>query len=194
MLKSHEADPLPSPGAAVFLDRDGVINRELGRHVCAIHDFEFMDGAIDALVRLGSSDFQIVVVTNQSGIGRGLVSELVVREIHTKMVEEVARHGGRIDAVYYCPHTPAFGCDCRKPRPGLLNRASMDHELSLESSFFVGDTVRDLLAGAEVSCTPILVTTGKGAREQLLLGAHGLNNVAVVDDLTAAVDLILATV
>jgi histidinol-phosphate phosphatase family protein len=142
---------------AIFLDRDGVLNRERKDYVKSWHEFEWLPGALDALKLLATASWPIVLITNQSAIGRHFVSEGDVEAIHAKLVEEVARVGGRIDAIFVCPHHPDEGCACRKPKPGLLLQAAQTFQLNLERCFFIGDSITDYQAAAQVNCQMILV-------------------------------------
>ena len=179
--------------AAVFLDRDGVINENLdGRYVGAWSDFRFLPGAIESIAALNRAGYAVVVVTNQGGIGRGYMSEAALQDIHTRMLAAVEAGGARLDAVLYCPHDPQAGCDCRKPQPGLLRRAAAELDLALEQSYFVGDHLTDVQAGLSAGCRPMLVLTGRGpsVRDALATDPR-YAHVPVVDDLPAAVRLIL---
>lgn len=147
------------PVRAVFLDRDGVINRNRPDYVKAWEEFEFLPGALKALERLAGSPFYIVVVTNQSAVGRGLLSWQDLEEIHARMEMEIRQAGGRLNGVYCCPHTPADLCDCRKPSPGLLLRAAKDLNLDLGASWLIGDSLNDVAAAQAVGVRPILVNT-----------------------------------
>ena len=148
--------------AAVFLDRDGVINANRADYVRAWDQLEILPGVLAALAVLAASDFRVVVVTNQSSVGRMLLDPQVLEEIHARLQAEIQRHAGRIDAIYCCPHTPEAGCNCRKPRPGLLLRAAEELELDLSRSYLVGDAVTDLQAALAAGCQPVLVQTGRG--------------------------------
>ena len=163
--------------SAVFLDRDGVINVN-------------RPGVFEPLRLLAQSNRAIVVVSNQSCIGRGLVDAEVVEAIHRAMVEEISRQGGRVDAVFFCPHRPDEGCDCRKPQPGLLLRAAQELDLSLTRSYVVGDAITDVEAALAVGCSPILVLTGRGMEQVGLLKEQGYEAVPVARDLAEAVALI----
>lgn len=148
--------------AAVFLDRDGVINRDRPDYVKSWEEFEFLPGVLEAFRVLASGPRQIVVVSNQSCIGRGLVSRETVEEIHARMTEAVRRSGGRIDAVYYCPHRPDEDCPCRKPRPGLILKAARELDIDLAASWMVGDDLKDLETAKAAGVRPVLVRTGHG--------------------------------
>jgi D-glycero-D-manno-heptose 1,7-bisphosphate phosphatase len=148
--------------AAVFLDRDGVINRDRPDYVRSWDEFEFLPGVLEAFCILASQPLRVVVVSNQSCIGRGLVSRETVDEIHARMTEAVRESGGRIDAVYYCPHRPDEDCPCRKPRPGLILRAARELDIDLAASWMIGDDLKDLEAAEAAGVRPVLVRTGHG--------------------------------
>ena len=177
---------------AVFLDRDGVINENRSDYVKGWEEFVFLPGVFEPLRLLAQNHQAIVVVSNQSAVGRGLVSRETVEAIHRRMQAEIQRRGGRVDAIYYCPHHPDAGCDCRKPRPGLLLRAARELSIDLSRSYLIGDAVSDIEAALAVGCTPIFVLTGRGQEQQPLLWKNGYNGVPVVPDLAAAVDWILS--
>ena len=148
----------------IFLDRDGVINRNppnMG-YVRNWAEFSFIPNARRAIQKLTQSGYRIFVITNQSGVGRGLYSEEDVRDIHSRMTTQVAEAGGRIDAVYFCPHHPDAGCQCRKPKPGMLKRAAQEHNIDLSSAYFIGDVATDIQAGKRAGTTTFLVLTGLG--------------------------------
>ena len=176
---------------AVFLDRDGVINANRADYVKNWDEFVFLPGVFDALRRLAQDERAIVVVSNQSAIGRGLVPVEAVETIHHRMRAEVQRQGGRIDAVFYCPHGPQDDCDCRKPLPGLLLRAAAELHLDLARSYVIGDAVSDVEAALAAGCSPIFVLTGRGEGQSSLLKQQRYVGVPLVADLPAAVDLIL---
>ena len=173
---------------AVFLDRDGVISRDRADYVKCWAEFEFLPGALEALRLLAQMRYRVVIVTNQSAIGRGLVSQITVDEIHQRMLEAITKAGGRIDAVYYCPHAPDAGCDCRKPNPGLIIRAAEELDLALSASWLIGDSVRDIEAALAAKVKAILVRTGHGIGASRALS--GSEPVVVRDDILAAVHYI----
>ena len=148
----------------VFLDRDGVINQNppnMG-YVQSWSEFSFIPNARKAIRELTQSGYRIIVVTNQAGIGRELFSEENLRDIHARMVSEIVETGGRIDAVYYCPHHPNAGCECRKPKSGMLIRAVREHNIDLSSTYLIGDSTTDIQAGQRVGTKTLLVLTGLG--------------------------------
>lgn len=154
----------PEPASlrrAAFLDRDGVINVDRG-YVHRIEDFEFIDGVPQALARLQRAGWALVVVTNQSGIGRGRFSEADYQRLSAHLRSELRRSGVELDAVVHCPHRPDEGCDCRKPAPGMLLRAAAALGLDLPASVMVGDKLADLQAGRAAGVARcVLVLSGK---------------------------------
>lgn len=177
---------------AIFVDRDGVINANRPDHVKRWEEFEFLPGALDALRALAGQPAPVIVITNQAIIGRGIAPAATIRAIHSRMLAEVTAAGGRIDAVYLCPHRPEDGCDCRKPRPGMLLRAGSEHGLDLSRSYFIGDALSDAQAAAAAGVTPIYVASGRGAEQrEALLADPWLRGTRIVADLAAAVEVIL---
>lgn len=153
------------PTGAVFLDRDGVINRNRDDHVKSWHEFTFMPNVLQSIRRLSETGLPIFIVTNQAIINRGMVSEADIAEIHARMIEAIVEAGGVITRVYHCPHDTHENCDCRKPKPGMLLRAQADYGVDLSRSFMVGDAWTDVEAGLSVGARSILVMTGRGQRQ-----------------------------
>jgi len=149
---------------AVFLDRDGTIGEEMG-YVNHIDRFQIFPFAAEAIRRLNQEEIPVIVVTNQSGIARNIFPESLVHEVHKKMVSELAAGGAWIDGIYYCPHKSEDVCDCRKPNPGMLERAAREHALDLAASWVVGDRYGDLEMGFAARARGILVMTGYGRGE-----------------------------
>jgi histidinol-phosphate phosphatase family protein len=147
------------PRKVIFLDRDGVINKKMpmGDYVRNWDEFEFLPGAIEAMRVLTENGYEIYVISNQAGIGRGLMTEGDLFEIHKSMEAELAKRGAKIAAIYYCPHGWNDGCLCRKPKPGMLFRAAIDHQIDLPNTIFVGDDERDGEAGRAAGCRTILL-------------------------------------
>jgi histidinol-phosphate phosphatase family protein len=177
----------------VFLDRDGVIN-ELAPdngYVTRWEEFRFLSSALEAIRRLTENGYRVVVVSNQSCIGRGLVTHEDIRQIHRLMEEKIAESGGKVEAIYYCPHKPGDECSCRKPRPGMFLAAMEDLGVDLVQSVFVGDSVSDLLAADKIHATSILVRTGHGTQAEEQLGPGVVEPTLIVDDLAQAVDWII---
>lgn len=142
---------------AVLLDRDGVINRCLEAGVRRVSDFDFVPRALEAVALLNSIDAIVAVVSNQANIGRQLLTFEELQRIHAAMLGRIRASGGRVDAVYFCPHTPAAGCSCRKPAPGMLLRAAAELKFALESAFMIGDQECDIEAARRAGCRPILI-------------------------------------
>jgi D-glycero-D-manno-heptose 1,7-bisphosphate phosphatase len=177
---------------AVFIDRDGVICRNRDDHVKSWEEFEFLPGVLRALVRLAQSDLCIIVITNQAIVNRHVVSGAVVNEIHERMAQAIKAAGGRIDRVMCCPHRPDEGCDCRKPKPGLLLEAARELDINLAKSYLVGDAKSDIVAGRTAGCGYLyLVLTGRGARQLIRCWLDRENGFRVAADLRSATRAIL---
>ena len=146
----------------VILDRDGTINRASEEFVKSPEEWHPLPGALEAISRLNHAGFHVVLATNQSGLGRGLFDMAALNAVHAFMLKSLAALGGRIDAIFYCPHAPDEGCNCRKPAPGLLHQIEERYGITLKGVPYVGDSLRDLQAGVAVGCVPHLVHTGKG--------------------------------
>ncbi|MDM8528599.1 HAD family hydrolase [Anaerolineales bacterium HSG24] len=177
---------------AIFLDRDGVICENRADYVKSWAEFEFLPQAKDALVLLAELNLPIIVITNQSPIGRGILTPQDVEAIHDRMMSEITAHGGRIDRVIYCPSTPDEDLPCRKPKPGMLLDAAKEMELNLNESYMVGDAASDLLAGQRVGCRNFLVLTGRG-HAQLSIAAQQVKGCfTVAPDLMTVTQEIIA--
>jgi D-glycero-D-manno-heptose 1,7-bisphosphate phosphatase len=178
----------------VFLDRDGTITEEVG-YLNHVSRLKLLPGAALAIRRLNDAELSVIVVTNQSGVGRGYFPEDLVREVHERMIVELREAGARLDAVYYCPHISADGCNCRKPRTGMLQDAARGLGLDLKRSFVVGDRHGDIELAHRAGAHSILVRTGYGEGE---LAWHAKNwpqpPEFVAVDLPDAVDWILRKV
>ncbi|MDI6856133.1 MAG: D-glycero-beta-D-manno-heptose 1,7-bisphosphate 7-phosphatase [Candidatus Thermoplasmatota archaeon] len=142
---------------AIFLDRDGVINRNRADYVKNWQEFVFLPNAKEAIKLLTDKNFKIIIVTNQSAVGREIITEEQLQEIHRKMVKELEKAGGKIEKIYYCPHAPWDNCKCRKPKPGMLLKASQELGIDLKKAFFIGDDKKDLEAGKAVGCKTLIV-------------------------------------
>jgi D-glycero-D-manno-heptose 1,7-bisphosphate phosphatase len=146
-----------------IIDRDGTINEDSDEYVKSPQEWQPMPGALEAIAKLNHAGWHVVVATNQSGLGRGLFDVASLNAMHAKMHTMLAAVGGKIDAVFFCPHAPDVGCRCRKPEPGLFEQIGERFGVDLRGVPTVGDTVRDLVAGVAVGCVPHLVLTGKAA-------------------------------
>jgi D-glycero-D-manno-heptose 1,7-bisphosphate phosphatase len=151
------------PIKLVVFGRDGVLNHFRQDHVKSPDEWLPISGALDAVSRLNHAGWHAVVATNQSGIGRGMIDMASVNAVHAHMNQQLLAHGGRFDAVFYCPHTPEDQCDCRKPRPGLLHEIGRRYSADLASVVTVGDTLRDLQAAHAAGAEPHLVRSGRAA-------------------------------
>ena len=148
----------------IVLDRDGVINHDSAQFIKAPDEWRPIPGSLEAIARLNHAGWHTVIATNQSGLARGLFDISALNAIHARMNRELAELGGRIDAVFFCPHGPDDGCSCRKPLPGLFEQIGERFGVPLRDVPVVGDSLRDLQAGAAVGCQPHFVRTGKGGR------------------------------
>jgi D-glycero-D-manno-heptose 1,7-bisphosphate phosphatase len=145
-----------------ILDRDGVINRDSEQFIKSPEEFHMIPGSAEAIARLNHAGYHVVVATNQSGVGRGLFDMATLNAINEKMMRLVGLSGGRIDAVFYCPCAADAHCECRKPQAGMFREIAERYGVDLTGAPSVGDSLRDLQAGAQVGAQPILVLTGKG--------------------------------
>ncbi|MFY7941236.1 MAG: D-glycero-beta-D-manno-heptose 1,7-bisphosphate 7-phosphatase [Burkholderiaceae bacterium] len=144
-----------------IIDRDGTINEDSAEYVKSPHEWRPMPGALEAIAKLNHAGWHVVVATNQSGLGRGLFDVVALNAMHAKMHTMLAAVGGKVDAIFYCPHTPDDHCHCRKPESGLFEQIGERFGVDLKGMPTVGDSARDLIAGAVVGCVPHLVLTGK---------------------------------
>ena len=147
----------------VILGRDGILNIYREDHVKAPDEWEPIPNALEAVARLNHAGWHTVVATNQSGIGRGMIDMASINTVHQRMMQRLAEAGGRLDAVFFCPHTPEDDCDCRKPRPGLMKQIAQRYGIELRTVPMVADTLRDLQAAHAAGCEPHLVRTGRAA-------------------------------
>ncbi len=150
------------PQKYILLDRDGVINIDSDNYIKSADEWNPIPKSLEAIALLNKYGFKVVVITNQSGLGRGFYDEATLTEIHNKMKRLTEEKGGGIDAIYYCPHIPTDNCDCRKPKPGMLNQFANANTVTLVDVFFVGDKIADIQAAESAGAKPILVKTGKG--------------------------------
>ena len=146
----------------VILDRDGVINKDSANFIKKPNEWIAIPGSLEAIALLNQSGFRVALATNQSGISRGLFDMVTLNAIHDKMYRALSQLGGRIDAMFYCPHSADENCDCRKPKSGMIKEIGLRFSTDLTNVPGVGDALRDLQAYAESGCQPILVLTGKG--------------------------------
>ena len=183
---------------AVFLDRDGTINKDVGYpgsyDAIQVYPFSF-----EAVRKLNHAGFITVVVTNQSGVGRGLIDESILKDMHAKMQEDFKAQNARLDGMYYCPHFissvyPEYNkdCECRKPKPGMALKAASELDVDTTRSYMIGDKAEDILFGMNIKAIPILLLTGHGMRAQRELKDMGKEPAYVAENLLEATDWILA--
>ncbi len=178
----------------IFLDRDGVINENIDDgYVTGWDEFRFIPKSKAAIAALTDADWSVIVISNQAGIGKRVMSMQAVEEINARMVTEIERCGGKIEAVYYCPHRPDEDCECRKPKPGMLLKAACDFGVELPQSYLVGDKISDVQAGAEAGCKTVLVKTGWGQEHIRERDQWPVTPDHIVSDLSEAVELVLAS-
>ncbi len=173
----------------VILDRDGVINHDSDEFIKSPEEWKPIPGSLEAIARLNQAGYRVVVATNQSGIGRGLLDMGTLNAIHEKLNKALAPLGGRIDAFFFCPHGADAGCGCRKPATGMFEEISRRLNVDLKGVPAVGDSLRDLQAAAAAGSLPILVLTGKGRRT--LDGGDLPESTQIYRDLAEAVDALL---
>jgi D-glycero-D-manno-heptose 1,7-bisphosphate phosphatase len=173
----------------VILDRDGVINQDSDDYIKSADEWIPISGSLEAIARLNHAGVQVAVASNQSGIGRGLFTPEDLNQMHAKLQRALARLGGHIDGVFFCPHTPEDRCECRKPAPGLLRSISLRFGLPLTTVPFIGDTKTDVDAALAAKAQPILVRTGKGLRTRA--NHPELLSLPWFNDLADAVDHLL---
>ena len=148
----------------IILDRDGVINHDSASYIKSPEEWKPIPGSLEAIALLNQAGYQVVIATNQSGVGRGLFEMATLNAIHDKMHRALGQIGGRVDAIFFCPHANDAGCSCRKPKPGLLEEIARRFKVSLKDVPSIGDSLRDLEASVAVGAQPILVLTGKGKK------------------------------
>jgi D-glycero-D-manno-heptose 1,7-bisphosphate phosphatase len=174
----------------IILDRDGVINYDREQFIKSPDEWRPIPGSLEAIARLNHAGFRVVVATNQSGLGRRLLDTAALISIHEKLHKALAQVGGRIDAVFFCPHTADANCDCRKPKPGMLIDIGQRFGVELTGVPCIGDSLRDLQAAEACGAQPILVLTGKG--EKTLRDGEFPKNTVIFPDLAFAVTALLA--
>jgi D-glycero-D-manno-heptose 1,7-bisphosphate phosphatase len=176
----------------IVIDRDGVINEDSDDYIKSPDEWVPVPGSLEAIARLNRAGFIVTVATNQSGLSRGYFDLKTLSAIHRKMESMLFEQGGRVDAVFYCPHGPKDNCECRKPKPGLLNDIGHRFQINMNSVMFIGDTISDIKAAKAAKAKPVLVRTGKGKNTEQLLEENSFNDVPVYENLFEAVDFILS--
>lgn len=174
----------------VILDRDGVINVDSDQFIKSPEEWKPIPGSLEGIARLNHAGHRVVVASNQSGIGRGLFDMAALNAINEKMYKALAQNGGRIDALFYCPHPAEANCTCRKPKPGMFEDIARRFNTNLAGVPSIGDSLRDIQAASTAGAEPMLVLTGKGIKTE---AAGGLpSNASVYQDLAEAVRAIIA--
>ena len=180
----------------ILLDRDGVINQDSDDFIKSVDEWQAIPGSLEAIALLHRHGYRVIVVSNQSGVARGLFSIATLNEIHRHMLVEVRKKGGLIEAVFFCPHGPDDGCCCRKPATGMFRDVAERLKIEMSGVPVVGDSMRDLQAAKEVGALPVLVKTGKGKRTKKMLKKEDspLSPDEIIDfkDLAAFTDALLA--
>jgi D-glycero-D-manno-heptose 1,7-bisphosphate phosphatase len=183
----------------VILDRDGVINKESPHYIKNTAEWHPIPGSMEAIAALTQAGYTICVATNQSGIARGYFSQDTLKEIHELLINTVKKFGGEISEIYYCPHGPNDGCNCRKPKPGLFEQIARDHgfamdDFSKHNAIFIGDSKRDVELGLATKCKVFLVTSADSHGAQTLqeLTDDEKQQITIVEDLAAATRIILS--
>jgi D-glycero-D-manno-heptose 1,7-bisphosphate phosphatase len=175
----------------IILDRDGVINHDSDTYIKSIEEWQPIDGSLEAIARLNHSGYTVVVASNQSGLARGYFDIETLSAMHQKMDQLLAKIGGQVDAIFYCPHGPDDGCTCRKPKPGLLLQIGQRYNVPLKEVVYIGDSITDIKAANNANAQAVLVRTGKGVKAEKIMLAECKATVPVYDDLAAAVTAIL---
>ena len=177
----------------IILDRDGVINQDSDAYIKSPDEWLPIPGSLEAIAKLNRAGYIVAVATNQSGLSRGYFDLKILSAMHRKMEYLLSEHGGQIDALFYCPHGPKDGCECRKPSPGMLHDIGERFQVNLKKVFFIGDTISDMKAATAAGANPLLVRTGKGEKTELLLDENNFSHVPVHNDLLSAVEDILSS-
>lgn len=173
----------------IILDRDGVINYDSEEYIKSPDEWQPIPGSLEAIARLNKAGYRVLIVTNQSGIARGLYDVAMLHKIHEKLTQELSAVGGAIEAIFFCPHHPDDNCLCRKPNTGLIKQIASRYALHLPDTFFIGDSYGDMKAAINAQCRPLLVLTGNG--NDTLQRFPEFNHVPNFIDLTQAVEYVI---
>lgn len=175
--------------AYIILDRDGVINYDSDQYIKSPEEWIAIPGSLESIAELNRAGYHVLIVSNQSGISRGLFDLKTLNQIHEKLKKELSKMGGVIDEIFFCPHQPSDHCECRKPKPGLFYELQKKYPIDFSRTYFIGDSLTDVQAAQTVGCKPLLVLTGKG---KLTLKTHPeLNVLSSFPDLYEAVQFVL---
>ncbi|MFQ5660680.1 MAG: D-glycero-beta-D-manno-heptose 1,7-bisphosphate 7-phosphatase [Gammaproteobacteria bacterium] len=175
----------------IILDRDGVINHDSDDYIKSVDEWLPVPGSLEAIARLYQDGYRILVASNQAGLALGKFNIEALNTIHQNMLSRLSQYGGTIEAIFFCPHAPDGGCECRKPKPGLFNEIARRVRISLEGITSVGDKLSDIEAAKASGASPVLVKTGRG--EALVNAGKVPGDVPVFNDLSEVVDALLAT-
>jgi D-glycero-D-manno-heptose 1,7-bisphosphate phosphatase len=173
----------------IILDRDGVINVDSDDFIKSPSEWAPIPGSLEAIARLKRAQYQVVVATNQSGVARGLFDMDMLNTIHMKMIQGIRQRGAELDGIFFCPHGPDDGCDCRKPKAGLFEQIADRLKVNLNGVYAVGDSERDVLAAKKAGAQPVLVLTGKG--KKTLKSSSHIADVPVYNNLAEFTDALL---
>ncbi|MEJ2477702.1 MAG: D-glycero-beta-D-manno-heptose 1,7-bisphosphate 7-phosphatase [Desulfobacterales bacterium] len=184
--------PLSSGDKVVFLDRDGVINRDSPAYIKSWAEFDFLPGSLSALRRLTAAGYTLIILSNQSAVNRGILRLETLLDMHRRLQTAVAAAGGCITDIFFCPHRPEESCACRKPLPGLLRQACSHHGIDPSQTIMIGDSVKDIECARNAGCRQaLLVKTGNGLGAAATLERRGIPVAYVAEDLRDAADWIL---
>lgn len=175
----------------IILDRDGVINQDSDDYIKSPDEWVPIPGSLEAIAKLNHEGYTVAIASNQSGLARGYFDLKTLSAMHRKMETLLSDLGGQIDALFFCPHAPQDGCECRKPQPGMLHEIIERFQASKAKTIFIGDTIKDIKAAMAVGVKPVLVRTGKGEKTESQLSEYGFADIPVHHDLASAVDNIL---
>lgn len=177
---------------AIFLDRDGVINVDRSDYVKSIDEFIFENGVKEAITTFTQAGWPIFIISNQACVGKGIISHDNLLVITDYFIQEIQQAGGNVTQVYYCTHTPDDECDCRKPKPGLFNKAASEHDIDLVNSYFIGDATRDVIAGQAAGCKTALLLTGHGQKSFIECQEQGITPDFVFNNISEACKELIA--
>ncbi len=175
----------------VILDRDGVINYDSAHYIKSPEEWQPIPGSLEAIAKLNRGGFCVLIATNQSGVARGFYDHDVLKKIHEKLTAELESLGGSIEEIFYCPHHPEDNCNCRKPKPGMLQKIQAKYQLDFKDVFYIGDSIVDMQVAITMNCKPILVLTGNG-KKTLENHPDLIPSIHYFADLSEAVDAILS--
>ncbi|MBW1847807.1 MAG: D-glycero-beta-D-manno-heptose 1,7-bisphosphate 7-phosphatase [Deltaproteobacteria bacterium] len=176
----------------LFVDRDGVINKDSPAYIKSWSEFEFLPRSLGAIRRLTENGFDVVLITNQSAVNRNFISKNDLEAIHIRMKEVIKQNGGEVKDIFYCPHRPEDQCDCRKPLPGLILQAQEAYQIDVGKTMMVGDSAKDIECAKNAGCGgSILVQTGNGITAEKILAEKGIFPSFIVKDLYEAASLLI---